>query len=97
MLDDSELSRPQHDDVDVDQSFSMYDTVLRNVASIGAADSCASKTKLFDSIVRRLVSCQKARVSDVGAPLRSNTQRHRLSCLGQFNTQPTQKQGGVLA
>ena len=32
MLDDSELSRPQPDDVDVDQLFSTYETVLRNVA-----------------------------------------------------------------
>ena len=32
MLCESDLSRPQADDVDVDQLFSMYDTVLRNVA-----------------------------------------------------------------
>ena len=32
MLDDSELSRPQPDDVDVDQLFLTYETVLRNVA-----------------------------------------------------------------
>jgi Endonuclease-reverse transcriptase len=32
MLDDNELSRPQPDDVDVDQLFLTYETVLHNVA-----------------------------------------------------------------
>jgi len=66
--------------------------------SIGAAHNCASKT---ETMVRRRVSCQEARVSDIGAPLPSNTQCHRLRCLGRFNPQPTpassKQERGVLA
>jgi hypothetical protein len=57
MLDDSELSRPQPDDVGVDQLFSTYETVLRNIADqlappIGLRRKPVCSTPWFDAECR---------------------------------------------
>jgi len=51
---------------------------LKLCLSIGATDSCVSEDGLIDSMFRRLVSCQEAIVSDVGAPLDSTRSRLRI-------------------